>query len=47
VWKGVKALGNVAILGGLLAAAVHFVKYGRKHIEPESSARDGSVEGDA
>jgi formate dehydrogenase iron-sulfur subunit len=33
LWKGaVKSIGNVAILGGLLAAAVHFVRYGRKEL---------------
>jgi formate dehydrogenase beta subunit len=32
LWKGaVKSVGNLAIVGGLLAAAVHFVRYGRKH----------------
>jgi formate dehydrogenase beta subunit len=32
LWKGaVKWTGNLAILGGLLAAAVHYVRYGRKH----------------
>jgi formate dehydrogenase beta subunit len=31
LWKGpLKALGNVALIGGLLAAAVHFVRFGRK-----------------
>jgi formate dehydrogenase beta subunit len=36
LWKGpMKVLGNVAMLGGLLAAAVHFVRYGRKPIEHE------------
>jgi formate dehydrogenase beta subunit len=40
MWKGpLKALGNVAMLGGLLAAAVHFVKYGRKRIDSETSDR--------
>jgi formate dehydrogenase iron-sulfur subunit len=34
VWKGaLKSIGNVAILGGLLAAAVHYVRYGRKRID--------------
>ncbi len=46
LWKGVKALGNVAILGGLLAAAVHFVKYGRKHVDAESTS-PGESEGGA
>ncbi len=40
MWKGVKAVGNVAILGGLLAAAVHFVRFGRKHLEPAPRSRD-------
>jgi formate dehydrogenase beta subunit len=32
LWKGpLKWVGNVAMLGGLLLAAVHFVRYGRKH----------------
>ena len=31
VWKGaLKSLGNVALLGGIFAAAVHFIRYGRK-----------------
>ena len=31
LWKGpLKVLGNAALLGGLLAAAVHFVRFGRK-----------------
>jgi formate dehydrogenase beta subunit len=36
LWKGpLKAIGNLAIVGGLFAAAVHFVRFGRKqHDEP-------------
>ncbi|OFW26661.1 MAG: formate dehydrogenase subunit beta [Acidobacteria bacterium RIFCSPLOWO2_02_FULL_65_29] len=31
LWKGpIKAIGNLAILGGFVAAAVHFVRFGRK-----------------
>ena len=34
LWKGpVKVLGNLAMLGGLVAAAVHFVRFGRKQHE--------------
>jgi formate dehydrogenase beta subunit len=45
VWKGVKAIGNVAMLGGLLAAAVHFVRYGRKRMHPPADppAREGEL----
>ena len=36
LWKGpLKWVGNLAILGGLLAAAVHFVRFGRKHGDAE------------
>jgi formate dehydrogenase iron-sulfur subunit len=32
VWKGaLKWTGNLAILGGLVVAALHYVRYGRKH----------------
>ncbi len=32
VWKGaVKWTGNLAMLGGLVVAAIHYVRYGRKH----------------
>ena len=36
LWKGpLKWLGNAAIVGGLAAAVVHFVRFGRKdHVEP-------------
>jgi formate dehydrogenase beta subunit len=44
LWKGVKSIGNVAILGGLLAAAVHFVRYGRKHVDEHAG---GSTRHDA
>jgi hypothetical protein len=31
LWKGpLKTIGNVAMLGGVLAAVVHFVRFGRK-----------------
>jgi formate dehydrogenase iron-sulfur subunit len=31
IWKGpLKVLGNVAILGGLVVAALHYLRYGRK-----------------
>jgi formate dehydrogenase beta subunit len=48
LWKGgLKAIGNVAMLGGLFAAAVHFIRYGRKHVEaerqePRTTAGDGA-----
>jgi hypothetical protein len=33
IWKGpLKVLGNAALLGGLLAAAAHFVRFGRKKL---------------
>lgn len=32
LWKGpLKVMGNLAMVGGLVAAAVHFVRFGRKH----------------
>ncbi|MGQ0737230.1 MAG: formate dehydrogenase subunit beta [Acidobacteriota bacterium] len=37
VWKGaLKWTGNLAMVGGLLAAAVHYIRFGRKHGETES-----------
>ena len=34
LWKGaLKTIGNTAMLGGLVAAAIHFIRYGRKHKE--------------
>jgi formate dehydrogenase iron-sulfur subunit len=45
LWKGaVRSIGGVAVVGGLLAAAVHYVRYGRKHI---ASARGGTTKPDA
>ncbi|MCC7035324.1 MAG: formate dehydrogenase subunit beta [Acidobacteria bacterium] len=47
LWKGpLKWIGNAAILAGLLGAAVHFVRYGRKAVHgadaaPAGEARDG------
>jgi hypothetical protein len=36
LWKGpVKVLGNVAMIGGLFAAAIHYLRYGRKQITTE------------
>jgi formate dehydrogenase iron-sulfur subunit len=36
LWKGpVKVLGNLAMFGGLVAAAVHFVRFGRKDSKRE------------
>ena len=32
LWKGaLKWIGNLAMLGGLVVAAVHYVRFGRKH----------------
>jgi hypothetical protein len=32
LWKGpLKALGNVAMVGGLFAAAIHYIRFGRKN----------------
>jgi len=37
LWKGpLKALGNLAMIGGLVAAAAHYMRFGRKHTEGES-----------
>jgi formate dehydrogenase iron-sulfur subunit len=36
LWKGpVKVLGNLAMFGGLVAAAVHFIRFGRKDSKRE------------
>jgi formate dehydrogenase beta subunit len=36
VWKGpLKWVGNLAIVGGIFAAALHFVRFGRKEIKGE------------
>jgi len=36
LWKGpMKVLGNLAMLGGIAAAAIHYVRFGRKHGESE------------
>jgi hypothetical protein len=33
-WKGaLKTIGNTAIFAGILGAALHFIRYGRKHTE--------------
>jgi formate dehydrogenase beta subunit len=47
VWKGaLKWAGNMAIVGGLLLAAVHYVRYGRKHdAEPHAPDQAGSPPG--
>jgi len=44
LWKGpLKWLGNAAMLGGLAAAVVHFVRFGRKDHSEESSRGDGGA----
>jgi formate dehydrogenase beta subunit len=46
VWKGpLKWLGNTAMLGGVLAAAVHFLRYGRKHVPDGSAAHSPGTGG--
>jgi formate dehydrogenase beta subunit len=48
LWKGaLKSVGNVAILGGLLAAAVHYVRYGRKHGSAPGPDAPNAGKGDA
>jgi formate dehydrogenase beta subunit len=43
LWKGpLKVLGNVAIFAGLVAAAAHFVRFGRKRFGPAASRADDS-----
>ena len=38
LWKGpLKALGNLAMIGGLVAAAAHYIRFGRKHPEGENT----------
>jgi formate dehydrogenase beta subunit len=45
VWKGaLKWVGNTAMLGGLVVAAVHYVRYGRKHARDGSSSDEGTTE---
>jgi hypothetical protein len=41
IWKGpLKWLGNLAIAGGILAAAAHFVRFGPKNVEGEENAEN-------
>jgi formate dehydrogenase beta subunit len=43
LWKGpLKWLGNLAILGGMAVAAMHFVRYGRK-TDPSEPRADGGA----
>jgi hypothetical protein len=36
LWKGpLKTFGNLAMFGGLVAAAAHFIRFGRKHLDDE------------
>ena len=38
LWKGpLKVLGNMALFGGLLAAAAHFVRFGRKKLHADAT----------
>jgi formate dehydrogenase beta subunit len=38
LWKGpLKVLGNLAMIGGIVAAAAHFIRFGRKHAHPDES----------
>ena len=44
LWKGpLKWVGNLAMIGGLFGAAVHYIRFGRKHDEGRS--RDGRSTG--
>ena len=44
IWKGpMKWVGNLAILGGIFAAAIHYVRFGRKTI-PSSHADEARAE---
>jgi hypothetical protein len=37
LWKGpLKTLGNLAMLGGVVAAAAHFIRFGRKQLPSET-----------
>jgi hypothetical protein len=41
-WKGaLKWTGNLAIVGGILAAVLHYVRFGRKQPHDAESAGDG------
>ena len=41
LWKGaLKSVGNVAIVGGLFAAAIHFIRYGRKHVASAADSQE-------
>jgi formate dehydrogenase beta subunit len=43
-WKGaLKWTGNMAIIGGVLAAAIHYVRYGRKHEHDAPSSDAGEA----
>ena len=36
IWKGpLKWLGNVAMIGGVLGVALHYIRFGPKHVEKE------------
>jgi formate dehydrogenase iron-sulfur subunit len=40
LWKGpLKTLGNLAMLGGVFAAAAHFIRFGRKQLPTEARER--------
>ena len=44
LWKGpIKWLGNLAMLGGLVGVAVHFMRYGRKRVEEKPNGQDGTA----
>jgi formate dehydrogenase beta subunit len=42
LWKGaLKWTGNAAMLGGLLIAAIHYLRYGRKHADGQTTPPGG------
>ncbi len=45
LWKGpLKWTGNMAIIGGVLAAAIHYIRYGRKHDHDAPSSDAGEAQ---
>jgi len=41
LWKApLKWLGNLAMLGGILAAALHYLRYGPKHVKEEAHGKE-------
>ena len=47
LWKEpLKWIGNLAIAAGLLGTALHYLRYGAKHVKSTDAARQAGVQGD-